>query len=134
MQAQDQSSFRALWEMWDTIWTLCGYYLRLSVSLDLMPPLPSIAEAYAVELSSYVMTSASSFISNDKDPVLPKTTFPRVEPVDRERREFEEYAVGYRHHGKPSTPQFLQEAMDVQAWQPGALFSATSFNSFRPKF
>ncbi|KAK0184621.1 fungal-specific transcription factor domain-containing protein [Armillaria mellea] len=59
----------------------------------------------------------------DRDPALEKNL-----------EEFEEYIVGYRYHGKSSSLQFVQEAMDVKAWQPGTLFNITSFPSFRPEF
>ncbi len=59
----------------------------------------------------------------DRDPAL-----------ERNLEVFEEYVVGYRYYGKSSSLQFVQEALDAKAWQPGTLFNITSFNSFRPEF
>ncbi|PBL03690.1 PRMT5-domain-containing protein [Armillaria gallica] len=82
--------------------TLCEYHPRLSLALDLTPPLPTllppITEAYAAEPISHVMISAHSFISNAKGyPVLPKTTQSSGEErrICSEGREREVYARGY---------------------------------------
>ncbi|KAG7451125.1 PRMT5-domain-containing protein [Guyanagaster necrorhizus] len=73
------ADFCAPWQTWDSIRTLCEYHPRLSLALDLTPPLPTllppITGAYAAEPISHIMISAHSFISNAKGyPVLPKTT------------------------------------------------------------
>ncbi|SJL13472.1 uncharacterized protein ARMOST_16916 [Armillaria ostoyae] len=58
----------------------------------------------------------------------------RDHALEKNLEEFEEYVVGYRYHGKSSSLQFVQEALDVKSWQPGTLFNIASFNSFRPEF
>ncbi|CDO72463.1 hypothetical protein BN946_scf184980.g4 [Trametes cinnabarina] len=66
------------WEMWDTIRTICGYNPRLTLALDLTPPLPlssSVLDQWSAEPVRHLWLPASAFIANAKGyPVLPKGT------------------------------------------------------------
>ncbi|KAI0822469.1 PRMT5-domain-containing protein [Trametes gibbosa] len=64
------------WEMWDTIRTICGYNPRLTLALDLTPPLPlssSVLDQWLAEPVRHLWLPASTFITNAKGyPVLTK--------------------------------------------------------------
>ncbi|KAI0787942.1 PRMT5-domain-containing protein [Fomes fomentarius] len=66
------------WEMWDTIRTICGYNPRLTLTLDLTPPLPlssTVLNQWLAEPVRHLWLPASTFIANAKGyPVLPKGT------------------------------------------------------------
>ncbi|PIL29772.1 hypothetical protein GSI_07977 [Ganoderma sinense ZZ0214-1] len=66
------------WDMWDTIRTICGYNPRLTLTLDLTPPLPlssTVLNQWLAEPVRYMWLPASTFIANAKGyPVLPKGT------------------------------------------------------------
>jgi len=68
----------ATWEMWDAIRTVCDYNPRLSLTLDLTPPMPSVLSVlsqWSAEPVRNVFLPASTFIANAKGyPVLPKVT------------------------------------------------------------
>ncbi|KAI0288002.1 PRMT5 arginine-N-methyltransferase-domain-containing protein [Russula brevipes] len=71
-----EAELNATWEMWDAIRTICSYNPRLTLTLDLMPPLPSVPgvlNRWAAEPIRHLFIPASSFIANAKGyPVLPK--------------------------------------------------------------
>ncbi|KAJ7707762.1 PRMT5-domain-containing protein [Mycena rosella] len=66
------------WEMWDVIRTICDYSTRLSLTLDLTPPLPvksGFLSKWKAEAIRYLFLPSSTFIANTKGyPVLPKGT------------------------------------------------------------
>ncbi|KAF9266605.1 PRMT5-domain-containing protein [Marasmius fiardii PR-910] len=66
------------WEVWDLIRTICEYNTRLSLALDLSPPLPNslgVLNKWSAEAVRYIFLPASTFIANAKGyPVLPKPT------------------------------------------------------------
>ncbi|GJE96614.1 PRMT5-domain-containing protein [Phanerochaete sordida] len=68
----------ATWEMWDTIRCICDYHPRLTLALDLTPPLPSsldVLRQWVAEPTRHLFLPASTFIPNAKGyPVLPKST------------------------------------------------------------
>ncbi|CCM04304.1 uncharacterized protein FIBRA_06475 [Fibroporia radiculosa] len=68
----------ATWEMWDAIRTVCDYNPRLSLTLDLTPPMPSVMSVlgqWSAEPVRHVFLPSSTFIPNAKGyPVLPKVT------------------------------------------------------------
>ncbi|THV03227.1 PRMT5-domain-containing protein [Dendrothele bispora CBS 962.96] len=68
----------ASWETWDLIRSLCDYNPRLSLALDLTPPLPNspgVLGKWSAEAVRYIFLPASTFIANAKGyPVLPKPT------------------------------------------------------------
>ncbi|KAJ7650328.1 PRMT5 arginine-N-methyltransferase-domain-containing protein [Roridomyces roridus] len=72
------SDLDGTWEMWDVIRSICDYSTRLSLSLDLTPPLPidsGFLSKWRAEPIKYLFLPASSFIANTKGyPVLPKAT------------------------------------------------------------
>ncbi|KAF5359278.1 hypothetical protein D9756_003377 [Leucocoprinus leucothites] len=73
-----ESEMNATWEMWDVIRSICDYNTRLTLTLDLTPPLPSklgVLSKWAAESVRYIFLPASTFIANTKGyPVLPKPT------------------------------------------------------------
>ncbi|KIP05028.1 hypothetical protein PHLGIDRAFT_129142 [Phlebiopsis gigantea 11061_1 CR5-6] len=68
----------ATWEMWDTIRCICDYHPRLTLALDLTPPLPSsmdVLRQWVAEPTRHLFLPASTFMPNAKGyPVLPKST------------------------------------------------------------
>ncbi|GBE88024.1 PRMT5-domain-containing protein [Sparassis latifolia] len=66
----------ATWEMWDTIRSVCGYNPRLTLTLDMTPPMPSVLTVlgqWSAEPVRHIFLPASTFIANAKGyPVLPK--------------------------------------------------------------
>ncbi|PSR79042.1 hypothetical protein PHLCEN_2v7229 [Hermanssonia centrifuga] len=68
----------ATWEMWDVIRSICNYNPRLTLTLDLTPPLPSALEVlnqWIAEPTRYIFVPGSAFLANAKGyPVLPKGT------------------------------------------------------------
>ncbi|KAF7312309.1 Protein arginine N-methyltransferase [Mycena indigotica] len=68
----------ATWEMWDVIRSICDYNTRLTLTLDLTPPLPvnsGFLSKWKAEAIRYLFLPASTFIANSKGyPVLPKGT------------------------------------------------------------
>ncbi|KAG5354099.1 hypothetical protein C0989_007459 [Termitomyces sp. Mn162] len=73
-----ESQLDATWEMWDLIRSICDYNTRLTLTLDLSPPLPTtigVLSKWAAESVRSILLPASTFIANGKGyPVLPKTT------------------------------------------------------------
>ncbi|KAI0070415.1 PRMT5-domain-containing protein [Panus rudis PR-1116 ss-1] len=73
----DQTSI-ASWEIWDTIRTVCGYDARVTLTLDLTPPLPTelaVLQQWVAEPTRFLYIPATTFIANAKGyPVLPKPT------------------------------------------------------------
>ncbi|KAF9450345.1 PRMT5-domain-containing protein [Macrolepiota fuliginosa MF-IS2] len=73
-----ESEMNATWEMWDLIRSICDYNTRLTLTLDLTPPLPTklgVLSKWAAESVRYIFLPASTFIANTKGyPVLPKPT------------------------------------------------------------
>ncbi|KAH7930189.1 PRMT5-domain-containing protein [Leucogyrophana mollusca] len=73
-----EGELNATWEMWDIIRTLCDYNTRLTLTLDLTPPLPSnlgVLSRWSAEPVQHIFLPASTFIANVKGyPVLPKGT------------------------------------------------------------
>jgi len=71
-----EADMNATWEMWDVIRSICAYNPRLTLTLDLMPPLPSVSgvlNRWAAEPIRHLFIPASTFIANAKGyPVLPK--------------------------------------------------------------
>ncbi|KZT07625.1 PRMT5-domain-containing protein [Laetiporus sulphureus 93-53] len=68
----------ATWEMWDAIRTVCEYNPRLTLTLDMTPPMPSVLSVlsqWSAEPVRHLFLPASTFIANAKGyPVLPKVT------------------------------------------------------------
>ncbi|KAG6332759.1 hypothetical protein ID866_6333 [Astraeus odoratus] len=73
-----EGELNATWEMWDIIRTVCDYNTRLTLTLDLTPPLPAntgVLNRWAAEPVQHIFLPASAFIANVKGyPVLPKGT------------------------------------------------------------
>ncbi|GLB40203.1 putative class I-like SAM-binding methyltransferase superfamily protein [Lyophyllum shimeji] len=78
LSAAPESELNATWEMWDLIRSMCDYNTRLTLTLDLSPPLPTkigVLSKWAAESVRNILLPASTFIANGKGyPVLPKTT------------------------------------------------------------
>lgn len=73
-----EGELNATWEMWDIIRNVCDYNIRLTLALDLTPPLPvnaGVLNRWAAEPVKHIILPASAFIANVKGyPVLPKGT------------------------------------------------------------
>ncbi|KAI9512048.1 PRMT5-domain-containing protein [Russula earlei] len=84
-----EAELNATWEMWDAIRTTCSYNPRLTLTLDLLPPLPSVPgvlSRWAAEPIRHLIIPASSFIANAKGyPVLPKLSQSFIRDVMKHR-------------------------------------------------
>ncbi|KDQ57189.1 hypothetical protein JAAARDRAFT_35793 [Jaapia argillacea MUCL 33604] len=84
-----EGEMNATWEMWDIIRSICNYHQRLTLTLDLTPPLPSatgILKRWAAEPLRWIYLPASTFIANAKGyPVLPKGTQAFLQDVMKHR-------------------------------------------------
>ncbi|EIW83976.1 PRMT5-domain-containing protein [Coniophora puteana RWD-64-598 SS2] len=73
-----ERELNATWEMWDVIRSVCDYSPRLTLTLDLAPPLPlnpTLLGRWSAEPVQNVLLPTSTFIANAKGyPVLPKGT------------------------------------------------------------
>ncbi|KAF8127019.1 PRMT5-domain-containing protein [Boletus edulis] len=73
-----EGELNATWEMWDVIRTVCDNNARVTLTLDLTPPLPAnanVLDRWAAEPVQHIFLPASAFIANVKGyPVLPKGT------------------------------------------------------------
>ncbi|KAF4614217.1 hypothetical protein D9613_007754 [Agrocybe pediades] len=73
-----RGSVNATWEMWDLIRSMCEYNIKLTLTLDLSPALPTtlgVLSKWAAESVRHIYLPASTFIANAKGyPVLPKPT------------------------------------------------------------
>ncbi|KAK0466093.1 fungal-specific transcription factor domain-containing protein [Desarmillaria tabescens] len=58
----------------------------------------------------------------------------RDHALESNLEEFKDYILGYRYHGKSSSFQFIQEALDTKAGQSGTLYHVTNFTSLRAEF
>ncbi|KAK0466105.1 fungal-specific transcription factor domain-containing protein [Desarmillaria tabescens] len=59
----------------------------------------------------------------------------RDHAMERNLDEFKDYILAHRYHGKSSSVQFVQEALDTKAGQPGTLYNTvTNFTSLRAEF
>ncbi|PFH53048.1 hypothetical protein AMATHDRAFT_138418 [Amanita thiersii Skay4041] len=78
LSSAPEGELNATWEMWDVIRSMCGYDTRLSLTLDLTPPLPTtlgVLSKWTAESVRHIYIPASTFIANTKGyPVLPKPT------------------------------------------------------------
>ncbi|KAF9468127.1 PRMT5-domain-containing protein [Collybia nuda] len=78
LSATSEGELNATWEMWDLVRSICDYNTRLTLTLDLTPPLPTtlgVLSKWAAESVRNVFLPASTFIANTKGyPVLPKPT------------------------------------------------------------
>ncbi|KAI0264494.1 PRMT5 arginine-N-methyltransferase-domain-containing protein [Gloeopeniophorella convolvens] len=84
-----EAELNATWEMWDIIRTICAYNPRLTLTLDLTPPLPSasgVLNRWAAEPIRHLFIPASTFIANAKGyPVLPKGSQSFIRDVMKHR-------------------------------------------------
>ncbi|ETW83084.1 hypothetical protein HETIRDRAFT_417080 [Heterobasidion irregulare TC 32-1] len=84
-----EGELNATWEMWDAIRSICDYNPRLTLTLDLTPPLPSVPgvlNRWAAEPIRHVFLPASTFIANTKGyPVLPKGTQKFIRDIMKHR-------------------------------------------------
>ncbi|EGO24309.1 hypothetical protein SERLADRAFT_356020 [Serpula lacrymans var. lacrymans S7.9] len=73
-----EDELNATWEMWDIVRSVCDYNPRLTLTLDLTPPLPTtlgVLSKWTAEPVQHIFLPASTFIANTKGyPVLPKGT------------------------------------------------------------
>ncbi|KAH9972795.1 PRMT5 arginine-N-methyltransferase-domain-containing protein [Lactifluus volemus] len=84
-----EAELNATWEMWDAIRSICAYNPRLTLTLDLVAPLPSVPgvlDRWAAEPISHLFIPASTFIANTKGyPVLPKGSQSFIRDVMKHR-------------------------------------------------
>ncbi|KAH9986239.1 PRMT5 arginine-N-methyltransferase-domain-containing protein [Russula vinacea] len=84
-----EAELNATWEMWDAIRSICAYNPRLTLTLDLTPPLPSVPgvlNRWVAEPIRHLFIPASSFIANTKGyPVLPKGSQSFIRDVMKHR-------------------------------------------------
>ncbi|OBZ72201.1 Protein arginine N-methyltransferase 5 [Grifola frondosa] len=103
------------WEMWDTIRSICDYNTRLTLTLDLTPPLPlvlSILSQWSAEPVRHIFLPTSTFIANAKGyPVLPKGTQSFIRDIMKlQPNVILSGTMSGRHHkgGEPAYAQYIR--------------------------
>ncbi|KAF8071731.1 shk1 kinase-binding protein 1 [Lyophyllum atratum] len=69
LSATPEGELNATWEMWDLVRSMCDYNTRLTLTLDLSPPLPTtigVLSKWAAESVRNILLPASTFIANGK--------------------------------------------------------------------
>ncbi|KAJ6619700.1 PRMT5 arginine-N-methyltransferase-domain-containing protein [Mycena sp. CBHHK59/15] len=125
------------WEMWDLIRSICDYSTRLSLTLDLTPPLPmksGFLSKWTAEPIRYLFLPSSTFIANTKGyPVLPKGTqsFIRESMTASHRPLIILSGANLRLHslgGEPAYSQYLRHLEKTSPAVQAALTSGTVEN------
>ncbi|KAF8625564.1 hypothetical protein AX15_005327 [Amanita polypyramis BW_CC] len=115
LSSAPEGELNATWEMWDVIRSICDYDTRLTLTLDLSPPLPTtlgVLSKWAAESVRYLYIPASTFIANGKGyPVLPKPTqtFIRNSMIHRPTIVLSEANTGLHSRGnEPAYTQYIR--------------------------
>ncbi|KAI6116886.1 PRMT5-domain-containing protein [Pisolithus croceorrhizus] len=107
-----EGELNATWEMWDIIRNVCDYNMRLTLALDLTPPLPvnaGVLNRWAAEPVKHIFLPASAFIANVKGyPVLPKGTQAFLRQSMIHRPTFILSGVRSGLHAKGGEPAYAQ--------------------------
>ncbi|KAI0033553.1 PRMT5 arginine-N-methyltransferase-domain-containing protein, partial [Vararia minispora EC-137] len=124
-----EAELNATWEMWDAVRALCGYDPRLTLALDLTPPLPSVPGVlarWAAEPLRHVFLPASTFIANAKGyPVLPKGAQAFIRDIMKHRPTVILAEAGKGLHARGGEAAYLQYVRHLEKTSPSVVKSAT---------
>ncbi|EPQ54063.1 PRMT5-domain-containing protein, partial [Gloeophyllum trabeum ATCC 11539] len=117
-----EGELNATWEMWDVIRSICNYDQRLSLTLDLTPPLPSSAgvlKRWAAEPMHSIFLPASTFIANAKGyPVLPKGTQTFIRDIMKYRPTVIVEGANKGVHSRGGETAYLQYVRHLEKTSP----------------
>ncbi|KAI6117252.1 PRMT5-domain-containing protein [Pisolithus croceorrhizus] len=117
-----EGELNATWEMWDIIRNVCDYNMRLTLALDLTPPLPvnaGVLNRWAAEPVKHIFLPASAFIANVKGyPVLPKGTQAFLRQSMIHRPTFILSGVRSGLHAKGGEPAYAQYVKYLEKSSP----------------
>ncbi|KAF8269557.1 PRMT5 arginine-N-methyltransferase-domain-containing protein [Lactarius quietus] len=124
------AELNATWEMWDVIRSICAYNPRLTLTLDLMPPLPSVSgvlNRWAAEPIRHLFIPASSFIANAKGyPVLPKGSQSFIRDVMKHRPVVILSGTTNGLHVKGGEAAYLQYVRHLDRTSPAVIQAKTA--------
>lgn len=125
-----EAELNATWEMWDVIRSICAYNPRLTLTLDLMPPLPSVSgvlNRWAAEPIRHLFIPASSFIANAKGyPVLPKGSQSFIRDVMKHRPVVILSGTTTGLHVKGGEAAYLQYVRHLDKTSPAVIQAKTT--------
>ncbi|KAG7089782.1 hypothetical protein E1B28_011434 [Marasmius oreades] len=117
-----EAQIDAAWEVWDLIRTICEYNTRLSLALDLGPPLPNsldVLNKWSAEAVRYICLPASTFIANAKGyPVLPKPTQTFIRDSMAHRPNIVLSSVSSNLHARGGEDAYSQYIKHLEATSP----------------
>ncbi|KAI0635657.1 PRMT5-domain-containing protein [Trametes polyzona] len=118
------------WEMWDTIRTICGYNPRLTLALDLTPPLPhssSVLDQWLAEPVRHLWLPASAFIANAKGyPVLTKGTQSFIRDAMKLQPNVILSGTRGKKHGRGGEPAYAQYVRHLEKTSPSVKAAQTA--------
>ncbi|KAI0049761.1 PRMT5-domain-containing protein [Auriscalpium vulgare] len=124
-----EAELNATWEMWDIVRSLCAYSPRLTLTLDLTPPLPSVPgvlNRWAAEPIRHVFLPASTFIANGKGyPVLPKGSQMFIRDIMKHRPIVMLSRAGAGLHAKGGEAAYLQYVRHLEKTSPTVVQAKT---------
>ncbi|VDB88421.1 unnamed protein product [Peniophora sp. CBMAI 1063] len=124
-----EAELNMCWEMWDTVRTLCDYSPRLTLALDLTPPLPSVPgvlSRWAAEPIRHVFLPATTFIANAKGyPVLPRALKTFLQDLMKHRPTIVLTRTAERLHAKGNEAAYMQYVQHLEKTAPGLVAAAT---------
>ncbi|KAF7965889.1 hypothetical protein HWV62_41010 [Athelia sp. TMB] len=117
-----EGELNATWEMWDIVRSVCDYNTRLTLTLDLTPPLPlnlGVLRKWAAEPVQHIYLPASTFIANTKGyPVLPKGTQSFIRDSMAHRPTIILAGVGSGVHARGGEPAYAQYVRHLEKTSP----------------
>ncbi|KZS92654.1 PRMT5-domain-containing protein [Sistotremastrum niveocremeum HHB9708] len=117
------------WEIWDSIRSICDSNPRLSISLDLTPPLPpsaTLLQRWFGEPLRHVFLPAASFIPNAKGyPVLTKATQSFIRDVVKLRPTIILSQVSAKVHTAGGSSSYLQYVRHLEKTSPAIVAQET---------
>lgn len=120
----------ATWEMWDAIRTVCDYNPRLTLTLDLTPPLPSVLSVlsqWSAEPVRNVFLPVTTFIANAKGyPVLPKVTQSFIRDMMKLQPNIILSGTGARPHRTAGEGVYAQYIRHLEKTSPSVRAAQTS--------
>ncbi|TFY74564.1 hypothetical protein EWM64_g9448 [Hericium alpestre] len=116
--------------MWDIIRCICDYNPRLTLTLDLTPPLPSVPgvlSRWAAEPIRHVFLPASTFIANAKGyPVLPKGSQTFIREIMKHRPIVILSGAADGLHSRGGEAAYLQYVRHLEKTSPSVMQMKTA--------
>ncbi|KAI0064783.1 PRMT5-domain-containing protein [Artomyces pyxidatus] len=125
-----EAELNATWEMWDIVRSICAYNPRLTLTLDLTPPLPSVPgvlNRWAAEPIRHVFLPASTFIANGKGyPVLPKGSQTFIRDIMKHRPVVILAGAARGRHARGGEAAYLQYVRHLEKTSAAVRQAATA--------